>query len=347
MSRVSSWPPAGGRASSTWAPATRRAAAASRTVATVSRVGVGEAVVRVDRDVQSGDVDGAGVAERDRRHAAVACCPAPRRSAAAAPRPRRSGRWARPASAGRSSAPSGPSSSITPVIGTRPAVGLIAASPQKCAGSRALAPESVPSPHADPPAATIAASPPLLPPGVRSRSYGLFVRPWTGLSVSMPPPHGGQFVFPRRIAPASRSRATAVASRLRHRPRPRGHADRHREAGGLEVVLRRERDAVQRPGGLAAGHGGVRGARLGEGALGSERHDRVERAVDLSDAREMRRDDLLGRRLAAGDDGRQRRGRHAGELGRAHHGAHPIPRSGDPGPGEPRMDTVERRCGYP
>ena len=78
---------------------------------------------------------------------------------------------------GSLSAPSGPSSSIAPVIGTRPAVGLIAASPQKCAGSRALAPESVPSPHADPPAAMIAASPPLLPPGVRSRSYGLFVRP--------------------------------------------------------------------------------------------------------------------------------------------------------------------------
>jgi hypothetical protein len=51
------------------------------------------------------------------------------------------------------------------------------ASPQKWAGSRTLAPESVPTPQAEPCAAMMAASPPLLPPGVRSRSYGLFVRP--------------------------------------------------------------------------------------------------------------------------------------------------------------------------
>ena len=169
-------------------------------------------------------------------------------------------------------------------------------------------------------------------PGCRSRCR----RPMAGSSScragSRPPPAAGR--------PRSRRVAGDDRDAL-------GHADRHREAGGLEVVLRRERHAVQRPGGLAAGHGGVRGARLGEGALGSERHDRVERAVDLRDPREMRCDDLLGRRLAAGDDGRQRRGRHAGELGRARHGANPIPRSGDPGPGEPRMDTVERRCGYP
>ena len=57
------------------------------------------------------------------------------------------------------------------------AVGLIEARPQKWAGSRTLAPESVPSPQGEPPAAMIAASPPLLPPGVRARSYGLLVRP--------------------------------------------------------------------------------------------------------------------------------------------------------------------------
>ncbi len=221
----------------------------------------GEAVVRVDRDVQSGDVDGAGVAERDRRDAAVGAV-GPRDD----PQQQRhvrdaSGRSGDTCVRGSLSAPSGPSSSITPVIGTRPAVGLIAASPQKCAGSRALAPESVPSPHAEPPAATIAASPPLLPPGVRSRSYGLFVRPWTGLSVSMPPPHGGQFVFPRRIAPASRSRATAVASVSGTVRARAGTPIAIGQAGGLEVVLRRERDAVQRPGGLAAGHGRIRRAR--------------------------------------------------------------------------------------
>ncbi len=63
------------------------------------------------------------------------------------------------------------------MTGTSPAVGLIDASPQKCAGSRTLAPESVPTPQGEQPAAIAAASPPLLPPGVRSRSHGLFVRP--------------------------------------------------------------------------------------------------------------------------------------------------------------------------
>ena len=78
---------------------------------------------------------------------------------------------------GSPSVPSSPSSSMTPVSGTRPALGLIDARPQKCAGRRTLPPESVPSPHGEPCAAMIAASPPLLPPGVRVRSYGLFVRP--------------------------------------------------------------------------------------------------------------------------------------------------------------------------
>src|SRR5207302_8626164 len=82
-------------------------------------------------------------------------------------------------------------------------------------GWRRLPPESLPSPKGDKPAAIAAASPPLEPPGDRSRSYGLFVRPYTGLSVALPPPHGGQFVFPSRIPPAARTRATTVASRAR------------------------------------------------------------------------------------------------------------------------------------
>ena len=59
---------------------------------------------------------------------------------------------------------------MTPVTGTRPLVGLSAASPQKWAGRRTLAPESVPRPQGEQPAAIAAASPPELPPGVRSRS---------------------------------------------------------------------------------------------------------------------------------------------------------------------------------
>lgn len=63
-------------------------------------------------------------------------------------------------------------------------VGFRAAMPQNVAGTRTLPPMSVPNPMGDPRAAMIAASPPLLPPGVRSRFHGLFVRPYTGLSDS-------------------------------------------------------------------------------------------------------------------------------------------------------------------
>ena len=49
--------------------------------------------------------------------------------------------------------------------------------PQTWAGWRMLSPVSLPMSNGAPPAATIAAAPPELPPGVRSRSYGLFVRP--------------------------------------------------------------------------------------------------------------------------------------------------------------------------
>ena len=65
---------------------------------------------------------------------------------------------------GSRSGPTGPTSSKTPAIGTRPAVGFNAARPQKCAGTRTLPPESVPSPNAEQPDATAAASPPLDPP---------------------------------------------------------------------------------------------------------------------------------------------------------------------------------------
>ena len=75
-----------------------------------------------------------------------------------------------------------------------------------------LPPESEPIPNPEHPAATAAASPPLDPPGVRVTSYGFEVRPKTSLTVSSPPPHGGQLVLPTTTAPADRSRATTTAS---------------------------------------------------------------------------------------------------------------------------------------
>ena len=60
---------------------------------------------------------------------------------------------------------------------SRPGVARRPHTPEKCAGTRMLPPKSVPRPSGEPNAATSAASPPLLPPGVRARSHGLFVRP--------------------------------------------------------------------------------------------------------------------------------------------------------------------------
>ena len=51
------------------------------------------------------------------------------------------------------------------VLGTRPLVGLIPATPHRWAGWRMLLPLSLPMSNGAPPAATIAAEPPLLPPG--------------------------------------------------------------------------------------------------------------------------------------------------------------------------------------
>ena len=73
--------------------------------------------------------------------------------------------------------------------------------------------------NGEPPAATIAAAPPELPPGVRSRSYGFDVRPKTSLSVSSDHVNSGVFVLPSTIAPAALIRATTVASRSGTRSR--------------------------------------------------------------------------------------------------------------------------------
>src|SRR5215212_7743925 len=63
------------------------------------------------------------------------------------------------------------------------------------------------------PAATAAAPPPVDPPGVRSRSHGLFVRPNRGLFVCASLEPGGRLVLPSKTAPAARIRATTGASR--------------------------------------------------------------------------------------------------------------------------------------
>lgn len=84
--------------------------------------------------------------------------------------------------------------------------------PQKDAGIRTEPPPSVPIDSGPAPSATAAALPPLDPPAVRDRSYGLRVTPLSGESVTPFQPNSGVVVLPIRTAPFSRSRATAGAS---------------------------------------------------------------------------------------------------------------------------------------
>jgi hypothetical protein len=64
-----------------------------------------------------------------------------------------------------------------PVIGMRPCVALRPIMPVCAAGPRTEMARSLPRPSGDMPAAMAADSPPLDPPGVRSRFQGLFALP--------------------------------------------------------------------------------------------------------------------------------------------------------------------------
>ena len=63
----------------------------------------------------------------------------------------------------------------------------------------------------DVPEATLAAEPPLEPPGTLSRLCGFRVTKNPEFSVVEPMENSSQFVFPTTIAPALRRRSTAVA----------------------------------------------------------------------------------------------------------------------------------------
>src|SRR3954454_13796771 len=84
--------------------------------------------------------------------------------------------------------------------------------PQNAAGMRIEPPASVPTASGQTPANTAAPLPPLLPPGVRSRSHGLRLTPVSGESVAPFQPNSGVVVLPKNNAPAARSRAGTGAS---------------------------------------------------------------------------------------------------------------------------------------
>ena len=105
----------------------------------------------------------------------------------------------------------------TPARLVRPTVGLTPTSPQAAAGDRIEPSVSVPSVTAARLAAAATAEPELEPDAVRSRTYGLRVRPPRALQpLEEPVPrkfaHSDRLVLPSRTAPASRSRRTTVAS---------------------------------------------------------------------------------------------------------------------------------------
>ena len=153
-----------GRSTSTVAPVAAERLRGASTATTVSGVGV-RMPLSVNATTRRPPTSTAvRVAERHRRDVRVlAVRPAMigRRSARSSTRraigpscvedwqrsPRRTGQW--------------------PVRGTRPLVGFMPAMPQTWAGWRMLSPVSLPMSNGEPPAATIAAAPPVLPPGVR------------------------------------------------------------------------------------------------------------------------------------------------------------------------------------
>ena len=84
--------------------------------------------------------------------------------------------------------------------------------PVTCAGWRMEPPVSEPSARGASKAATAAADPPPEPPGMRSRSHGLWVGPYAECSVDDPIANSSMFVLPSGTRPAARERATTVAS---------------------------------------------------------------------------------------------------------------------------------------
>ena len=95
---------------------------------------------------------------------------------------------------------------VPPYVGFTPTV------PVTAPGWRIEPPVSVPIASGASKAATAAAEPPPEPPGIRSRSHGLWVAPYAECSVELPMANSSMLVLPRIGRPASRSLRTTVAS---------------------------------------------------------------------------------------------------------------------------------------
>src|SRR5712664_2100142 len=94
----------------------------------------------------------------------------------------------------------------------RPWVAFNPTIPVSAAGPRTEIARSLPIPIGERPAAIAADSPPLDPPGVRSKFHGFRDKPVTRLSVSCQAENSGRLVFASGIAPAALKRVTTEAS---------------------------------------------------------------------------------------------------------------------------------------
>ena len=126
-------------------------------------------------------------------------------------------------------------------------------------------------------------------------------------------PKSGRLVLANGIAPAARMRSTIGASTdamaCSSAVTPWVVAD----PADVDVLLDRDRHAVQRADVAAAGDGAIGGISRGDG-LGQEGDDGVEVAVDGVDASEQGVEDLAAGRLLLADHVRQFEGRQLPEL---------------------------------
>src|ERR1700733_15796513 len=94
----------------------------------------------------------------------------------------------------------------------RPWVAFSPTIPVSAAGPRIEIARSLPMPIGERPAAIAAESPPLEPPGVRSKFHGFLDKPVTRLSVSCQAENSGRLVLASGMAPAALKRVTTVPS---------------------------------------------------------------------------------------------------------------------------------------
>ena len=226
---------------------------------------------------------------------------------------------------------------MTVACGTRPAVGLIEAIPQQCAGLRSEPPTSLPSPSGDMPEASADPSPPLEPPAVTPGSHGLRVSPRSEESVWIRSPRSGRFVRPIGIAPAARRRSTWGASIGETASASAGTP----EVVGVPARSMFSLTVTGTPWSAPSRRRPVRRVRGRARLVGEHDRDRVEVAVDRLDALQVGVDDLARGNLAGRDQLGQLAGAAAPQLLR--HSSRSS--RGDPhasGVGPPRRATARR-----